>query len=83
MSDSPKDHVIPFKIDRADYKLLESQNPTTGQHLRSLPPVAEDYDLWLRGHGGEDDRIIEPGDTVVVKAGDHFFTAKKVISPGQ
>jgi len=77
-----KDRKTPFKIDKKEYKILESQNPVTGSYLRDLPPVPEDYDLWLRGLGSEDDRLINLEDNVYVKNGDHFFTSKKVVTPG-
>lgn len=76
------DKKIPFKIDKKEYKILESQNLVMGSYLRGLPPVPEDYDLWLRGRDSEDDRLINPEDTVEVKNGDHFFTSKKVVTPG-
>ena len=76
-------HSIPFKIDKTEHKIDSAQNPVTGQFLRSLPPaVGDDYDLWLRARGSEDDRIIQPHDPVEIRPGDHFYTAKKDIAPG-
>jgi hypothetical protein len=76
-------HEIHFKIDKNPHEISSAQNPVTGQFLRSLPPpVGDDYDLWLRGRGQEDDRIINPQDSVTVREGDHFYTAKKDITPG-
>jgi hypothetical protein len=76
-------HEIHFRIDKHEHEISSAQNPVTGQFLRSLPPpVSDDYDLWLRGRGHEDDRLIRPEDKAEVKDGDHFYTAKKDITPG-
>ena len=60
------------------------EDPTvTGAFLRSLSPVVpDDYDLYLRAKGHEDDLLIKPEDKVEVKNGDHFYTSKRVITPG-
>jgi hypothetical protein len=78
-----KNGKIPFKIDKNHHEINHSQNPVSGQFLRNLAPaISEEYDLWLRGRGQEDDIIVEPGDSITVKNGDHFYTAKRVITPG-
>lgn len=76
------DHKILFEIEHNHYEILSSQNPVSGEFLRSLGNVPEDRDLWLRGKGKEDDRIIQPTDSYAVQPGDHFYTSKKVITPG-
>jgi len=77
-------HEIHFKIDKTNHTISEEQNPMSGAALRALPPaVSPDYDLWLRARGSEDDRVIEPTTTIVVESGMHFYTAKKVITPGE
>ena len=73
---------IHFKIDKTQYEISEDQNPVTGAYLRSLPPVPEDYDLWLRGRGSDDDKLINPEENVEVENGDHFYTSKRVVTPG-
>jgi hypothetical protein len=81
MSDKP--HRIHFKIDKESHEITEDQNPVTGQYLRGLPPaVGEEYDLWLRARGREDDTLIRPDMKVTVRDGDHFYTAKRDITPG-
>lgn len=81
MPDKPK--KIPFKIDRTNHEISSDQNPVTGEFLRSLEPaVPEDYDLWLRGRDHEDDIVVNPGDPITVRPGDHFFTAKRVSTEG-
>lgn len=82
--DSKKDKKITFKIDKVKHEIRKSQNPVTGQFLRDLPPIiTEEYDLWLRSHGHEDDTIINPSDSLDVKEGYHFYTSKKIITPGE
>jgi hypothetical protein len=77
------DQEIHFKIDKKEHSIRKDQNPVTGKFLRDLPPpVGEDYDLWLRGHGHEQDRIIKPDERIDVRDGDYFYTAKKDINPG-
>lgn len=83
MSEEKKPKKIVFFIDKNKQQIEETQNPVTGQFLRSLPPpVQEGYDLWLRAKGHEDDELIKSETQVTVKEGDHFYTAKSVITPG-
>lgn len=79
MNDGKKIH---FKIDKASFEINEDQNPVTGAYLRGLPPVAADYDLWLRARGNEDDRIITPEETITIENGFHFYTSKQTVTPG-
>lgn len=72
---------IPITIDKKEYKVPADLNPVTGEYLRSLPPVGEEYDLWLRRDDG-DDELIEPSTEMRLHPGMHFYTAKKVITPG-
>lgn len=74
--------TIQFKIDKKQYRITADQNPVTGSYLRGLPPVPEDYDLYLRARGHEDDTVILPDAIVTVKHEDHFYTSKRVINPG-
>ena len=80
---SNDDKKIHFTIDKNKDEIEESQDPVTGAFLRSLSPVVpDDYDLYLRAKGHEDDLLIKPEDKVEVKNGDHFYTSKRVITPG-
>jgi hypothetical protein len=76
------DKKINFKIDKNNYEITESQNPVTGEFLRGLPPVPAGYDLWLRGKGNEDDRLISAADKVEIENGDHFYTSRQDVNPG-
>lgn len=79
-----KPKSIHFKIDKEQHEIAEDQNPVTGLFLRGLPPpVGDAYDLWLRARGNEDDTVVRPEDQVEVKNGDHFYTAKRDITPGE
>jgi len=80
---SDNDKKIHFTIDKNKHEIEADENPVTGAFLRSLPPaVPEDYDLYLRARGHEDDLLIKPEEKVEVKKGDHFYTSKRVITPG-
>ena len=72
-----------FIIDKIKFEITEDQNPVDGNWLRGLPSVPEDYDLWLRGRGGEDDKIVNPEDKVIIEEGYHFYTSKKTVTPGE
>lgn len=74
---------IPFKIDNQEFKLDPSENPVSGQYLRDLASVGEDYDLWLRARGNEDDTLIEAGGSYTIEPGFHFYTSKREITPGE
>lgn len=75
-------HEIPIKVDKKEYKVPANVNPVTGKFLRELAGVGEEYDLWLRARGPEDDRLISPEDCITLEEGMHFYTAKAVITPG-
>ncbi|HTP27621.1 MAG TPA: hypothetical protein VMK12_18450 [Anaeromyxobacteraceae bacterium] len=70
---------VPITIDKTH---LKTPTPTTGAALYLLGKVAADYDLWLDVPGA-DDRLI-PNDAAEekVKAGSHYYTAKKKLNPG-
>lgn len=75
-------HEIPITIDKKHYKIPEDQNPVKGQKLYELGSVGDNYDLWLRSHGHEDDLLIQPNEDITLKPGMVFYSAKKDISPG-
>ena len=71
---------ITIHIDKKQYK---SPSPTTGSALYSLGQVAAGYDLWREIHGkGDDELIANNGTLVVLKNGDHFYTAQSSLNPG-
>jgi hypothetical protein len=74
--------VKDFPIFIDDTKFTVDQETVQGEYLRSLPPVPDDYDLWLRSNGPEDDPRIEPGQTYTIKPGEHFYTSKSEVGPG-
>jgi hypothetical protein len=75
-------HEIPIQIDHRPYKAPKT--PMTSQELRVLadPDIGEDRDLWLTVPGPGDDRLINDGDSLDLKAGMHFYTAPRSINPG-
>ena len=77
---SGESNKLPIFID--DIKFTLDSSSVTGDYLRSLPPVPEDYDLWLRARGPEDDTKIEPGKTYEIEPGSHFYTSKSEVGPG-
>lgn len=71
---------ITIHIDKNQYK---SPSPTTGAALYALGHVATGYDLWREVHGKGDDELIANNTTqVVLKNGDHFYTAQSSLNPG-
>lgn len=74
------DREVTIHIDKKRYK---SPNPTTGAVLYSLGQVAAGYDLWREVHGkGDDDLITNDATAVVLKEGDHFYSAQSSLNPG-
>jgi hypothetical protein len=76
----PDDKEVSIIIDKKEQK---SSNPTTGTALYQLGKVAAGYDLWKEVHGkGDDELIPNDGNPVVLKNGDHFYTAQSSLNPG-
>lgn len=74
------DNEVTIHIDKKQYK---SPSPTTGAALYLLGHVATGYDLWREVHGKGDDELIANNATqVVLKSGDHFYTAQASLNPG-
>jgi hypothetical protein len=66
-----------------DKKTLKSPNPTTGNALYALGQIPAGYDLWREVHGkGDDERISNDASQVVLKDGDHFYSAQSTLNPG-
>jgi hypothetical protein len=53
----------------------------TGAELAKLVDIAPDNAV-VREEGGPDKKVIEAGDTVQVKTGDHFLVTRKVVEGG-
>lgn len=71
---------ITIHIDKKQYK---SPSPTTGAALYALGHVAAGYDLWREVHGkGDDELIANDAKPVVLKNGDHFYSAQSSLNPG-
>jgi hypothetical protein len=82
-SHEPQPHHEPFPIiiDRKEYPV--DQATMTGAELRQVPTpaIADEYDLYEEVPGDED-KLIENGDTVDLKPGMHFHSVEKHITPG-
>lgn len=71
---------ITIHIDKNQYK---SPSPIPGAALYALGHVATGYDLWREVHGKGDDELIANDSTqVILKNGDHFYTAQSSLNPG-
>ena len=77
----PPKHVT-IHIDKQTFKV--DGESITAEALRALPTpdIGADRDLYLETHGSGDDKLIEPGETVCLVQGMHFFTAPASITPG-
>lgn len=69
-------------IDGKQYKI--SAGFLTGAQLRQVPEpdITDAHDLYLEGHGKDEDELIDGSKSVQLKAGMHFFTAPSTINPG-
>ena len=79
----PKPKTITIHIDRAAYKVEETSQ--TGLQIRAIPvpPISADLDLYLVVPGPGDDILVGDNQTVELREGTRFFTAPRVINPGQ
>ncbi len=67
-----------------DKKKYESPTPTTGAALYLLGGVKPGFVLFKEIHGHGDDPVIKNDSTpVTLKDGDHFYSAKDELNPGQ
>jgi hypothetical protein len=72
-----------IKVDKENVIVKESENPILGSELKKRGKVPETgYDLWLRVPGQAEDKFIKDDDRETVKNGDHFYSAKSVLTPG-
>jgi len=77
---APKKDEIKVHIDRKPY---DSPNPTTHAALYVLGQVQAGYELFLEVHGDHEDEPI-PNDAgeIVLKPGQHFYSAQTTLNPG-
>ncbi len=68
-------------VDKTKYDVTD--DVVKGATLRALPDpdVPAERDLYEEVPGGED-RLINDGDDVTLRNGQHFFTVPKTINPG-
>ena len=76
-----KDEEVTIHIDSKVYK---SPNPTTGSALYKLGSIdALQYDLFLEVHDHGDDILIPNDDKeIILKNGQHYYSAQKNLNPG-
>lgn len=66
-----------------DKKTLKSPSPTTGAALYAIGQIPAGYDLWREIHGkGDDERIPHDATSIILKDGDHFYSAQSSLNPG-
>lgn len=66
-----------------DNETLKSPNPTTGAALYTLGHVKAGFALFKEVHGhGDDVQIVNNGTPVELKDGDHFYSSKDELNPG-
>jgi hypothetical protein len=72
---------IPIHIDKQLFKV--NPGSLTGAELRNLPtpPIGGDRELYLV-RPGRDDLVVGDTDSIPVKAGLHFVTAPRNVTPG-
>jgi hypothetical protein len=67
-----------------DKKKFESPNPTTGTALYLLGGINTGFVLFKEVHGqGDDIQIKNDSTAITLKDGDHFYSAKDSLNPGQ
>ena len=70
-----------INIDKKEFK---SPTPTTGAALYALGQVKAGFVLFRELHGpGDDEKIQNNAIPVELKNGDHFYSAKDELNPGQ
>ncbi len=71
---------VPITIDKQPKK---SPDPTTGSALYILGGISTQYDLFRETRGQGDDELIPNNNTeIILKPGDHFYSAQKSLNPG-
>jgi hypothetical protein len=67
-----------------DTKTYESPSPTTGAALYVLGGIKPGFVLFKEIHGhGDDPQIKNDATPVTLQHGDHFYSAKDELNPGQ
>lgn len=79
----PKPEKVTIHIDREIFKLKVDE--MSAEDLRALPEpdIGADRDLYAEVPGDREDKLVEAGERVRLKNGQHFFTAPATISPGR
>jgi len=78
MKPEPKGDIV-IHIDKKQYRAPKEE--MTGAELRALAGITDKYDLWKKVPGGDDIKIGRD-EVVVLKNGDHFYTAPSTLNPG-
>lgn len=80
-SDKHENNEVPIVIDKHPKK---SPNPTTGAALYILAGInPAQYDLFRETRGqGDDEPILNNNAEIILKPGDHFYSAQKSLNPG-
>lgn len=77
------DKTVEITIDAETFVVPKDE--MSAEELRALPEpdIGPDRDLYLEGHGGDEDDLVEAGESVRLKKGLRFFTAPATITPGR
>ncbi len=67
-----------------DKQQKQSPNPTSGAALYVLAGIdSAKYDLFRETRGqGDDESVPNNGTEIILKPGDHFYSAQKSLNPG-
>lgn len=81
MADKPKpEKIVDVHIDRRPYQ-VDHKN-YSGLALRELAGLQADVDLYLEEHGDTEDTLIGDDQSISLKAGQHFYSTPRHITPG-
>jgi hypothetical protein len=72
--------VIDIHIDRKPYQIKRSR--FTGLELRQLAGLGGDVDFYREETGDTEDELIDDAAVIGVKAGQHFYSTPRHITPG-
>jgi hypothetical protein len=73
--------IIDIHIDRRPYQV--DHREYTGLALRELAGLGPDVDLYLEQQGDIEDSLVSDGDSIKLKAGEHFYSTPRHITPGR
>lgn len=81
MNDAKNHEQVTIHIDK---KMHKSPEQTTGAALYILGGIQSGYILFKEVHGQGDDVLVKNDITGILLAnGDHFYSAKEELNPGQ